>query len=77
MNDRKKRKAAGFEFNPPRCVNCDHYDPPVHAVAGLTFYKPRECLKHGFTVETHSICDDWLGRSGETLTPEAEPEAAA
>ena len=62
-----KRDAAGFELNPPRCINCNHFQPPAHAVPGKTQFRPSRCGSMGFSVKPHSICDRWEGQGGETL----------
>lgn len=68
---KRKREAVAFELNPPRCINCTHYEPPMFGVPGKVAYLPARCEQGGFTVLPHSICDQWTGRAGETL--EATP----
>ena len=72
---RLARAAQGFEHNPPRCINCEHYRPPVHAVPKKTVYREPFCNFGHFEVTPHSICDEWLGKDGETLLAD-EKEAA-
>jgi hypothetical protein len=67
---RSSRAHQGFEFNPPRCMNCEHFKPPVHGVpvpGKKKQYRPPSCGLGGFLVEAHSICNKWIGRDGETL----------
>lgn len=64
---RAKRKAVGFEFNPPRCINCRYYQPPIYGVPGKTAYRAPKCEIGGFNVNPHSICDLWTGRNGDVL----------
>ena len=63
------RKEVDFEFNPPRCINCINFIPPVHGVPGRKFYRAPKCMLHDFEVKPHSICNIWSGRSGEVLEP--------
>lgn len=65
--NRAKRAAVGFELNPARCINCQHFDPPIHGVPGKSQYKPPLCGQMGLMVLPHSICDLWKGKDGETL----------
>lgn len=65
---RKKAHAAfGFERNPPRCISCEHYKPPVHGVPGRSQHVPPRCGLGNFPVEAHSICDRWIGADGSTV----------
>ncbi len=73
---RKQRRLAinaqGFELNPPRCLNCRHYGPPMHGVPSTLLtkpkaYRPRTCALGSFQVMPWSICDRWTGANGETL----------
>lgn len=63
-------KQQGFELNPPRCLNCQHFSPPVHGVNLVnkkTSYRPPSCRLGKFAVKSSSICDKWLGTDGEKL----------
>lgn len=73
---REARKAQGFEYSPARCLNCQRFEPAIHGVPPIgerpaVPYKPPRCGLGGFEVRTSSICDEWLGKNGETL--EGEP----
>ena len=69
LGSKKKaeRKSVDFEYNPPRCCNCDHFKPPVFGVPGRKFYRAPSCKLHDFEVTPISICNTWLGRDGEVL----------
>jgi hypothetical protein len=66
------RVAQGFEMYPARCLNCQRFEPPMHGVPprddkpGIPYVAPR-CGLGGFFVASTSICDQWLGKRGETL----------
>lgn len=64
---RQRKAAVAFELNPPRCINCQNYEPPMHAVPGKTTYLPPRCGALSFAVKPSSICDIWTGRDGETI----------
>lgn len=64
---RAKRAAVGFELNPARCTNCQHFSPSQHGVPGRWPYRAPTCGEMGFAVLPHSICDFWKGKDGETL----------
>jgi hypothetical protein len=66
---RKKalRKEVEFEYNPPRCTNCNNFKPPLYGVPGQKFYRAPHCTLHEFQVKPHSICNAWVGRAGEVL----------
>lgn len=67
LNSKKRRKLMGYEQHPPRCINCQHFDPPVHGVPGVTFFKTSSCLLGEFQTGAQSICDHWVGINGEKL----------
>lgn len=63
-----RRKEAGFELAPARCVSCKHFRPPMWAVPGRLPYVGPWCNLHDFHVAPSSICDDWEhGKTGEVL----------
>ena len=68
---RKRQKVKtemGFELNPARCLNCDHFKPPLHGVAGkVGTWRQAACGIGLFPVLPSSICDKWAGRDGEIL----------
>lgn len=70
---RAKKVEMGFELNPPRCLNCQHFTPPRYGVPGKpgTWREPG-CSLGGFMVLQWSICDQWRGINGETLETEHE-----
>ena len=52
---------------PPRCVNCDHYQPPAHGSPplgdrGTLKHRSAWCSLHGWAVLGSSICATWQGR---------------
>lgn len=71
----RRRIALGYEQHPPRCLNCQRWEPPVHGVPGRTPYKQAWCSLGDFATGPGSICDHWLGKDGETLLPSAESPA--
>lgn len=69
---RNSKAAQGFEKNPPRCINCTQYDAPRHGApskpgAKAVAFHPPFCKLGKFAVKPSSICDRWVGDSGETL----------
>lgn len=61
------KKVVDFEMNPPRCTNCSNFNPPKYGVPNKKFYRAPQCKLHDFEVRPHSICDSWVGISGEVL----------
>lgn len=75
------RRNMGFEMNPARCVNCNHYKPasfgtPRGIEQKQRYFRAPQCGLGGFVVKAHSICDKWVGKDGETLE-QADQECAA
>jgi len=64
---RRARENQGFEWRPPRCLNCDHYQPPTHGVPSRQQYTAPRCKLGKFAVEPYSICDQWHGANGDRL----------
>lgn len=76
LTKKEARKAQGFEMAPARCLNCTRFDPPRHGVPPIgdrpaVPYKPPLCGIGGFEVRPSSICDEWVGKGGETLEGQA------
>ncbi len=60
------KQRMGFEKNPALCKNCSHNVKDSKPVKGLGFVN-RYCRKGKFTIKLYSVCDNWVGKNGETL----------
>ncbi len=71
QRERAQKALQGYEKNPPRCLNCIHFQQvqPRNAEAK---YKPAMCRYGEFAVTWHGICDFWHGIDGATLSEESE-----
>ena len=67
--NRHKRKAMGYDSNPPRCETCKDLVSAMQAVPGKAVYRPAYCNVLGFPVKLWAVCDSWTSRTGETLEP--------
>lgn len=64
----KRRKAAGYEADTPRCANCKHFrQAGNYLINSLPHFSHARCTRHDFKPDDHGCCDTWEGKDGSTL----------